>query len=171
MIHLYIGDGKGKSTAAAGLAVRAAGAGRKVYFAIFLKDSSFDCCEARILRQAGICVKRFKGQVHPIFVKDRYDRDTVAAYIDKELSRIEKYIHENSYDFFVLDELLNAWAAGLVTQERLLTFIKNASLAEMVFTGRKASFAMMEAADYVSIIKKVRHPFDKKIFARRGIEY
>ena len=171
MLHLYIGDGKGKSTAAIGLALRAAGAGKKVCFCQFLKDSKFGCSEEKPLKKAGIVIERFKGQTHPLFDKDGKKSFSTKKSVDAAFLGIDKIIAGKKFDIIVLDEALNVWGAGLISGERLYDVAVSAYGRELILTGRGAPPALVKLADYVSLIKKIKHPFDKKIFARKGIEY
>jgi cob(I)alamin adenosyltransferase len=171
MLHLYIGDGKGKTTAALGLALRAAGAGEKVYFCQFLKDSRFACCESVMLKKCSIKLTRFKRQTHPLFDKEGKKMFATKKSIDTAFLSIEKIIAAKGFGMVVLDEVLNAWGAGLVHKDRLCSIATASKGMELILTGRNAPKTLIEMADYVSLIKKVKHPFDKKTFARKGIEY
>lgn len=171
MLHLYIGDGKGKTTAALGLALRACGAEKKVYFAQFLKDSKFPCGEEAPLKKIGVKFERFRHQIHPLFDKAGEKSSSTKKSIDSALSGIEKVIAGRKFNVIVLDEILNAWEAGLVDEKRLIGIVVAAQSLELVLTGRNTPKSIATLAAYVSVVKKVKHPFDKKIVARKGIEY
>lgn len=174
MIHLYIGDGKGKTTAAFGLALRALGWGKKVYVAQFLKDIHYPSGIIKAINVYGLKIKveRFEDQIHPIFLpKDKINRSVIKKSVNKAVSRIEQFIRQKKFDMIILDEILNALDAGFVTESKLSHVIENAQDVELVFTGRLAPQSIVKAADYVSRIKKIKHPFDKNVFARKGIEY
>ena len=85
--------------------------------------------------------------------------------------KVEKIVRSKKYDLVVLDEILNAWGAKLVTESWLRDICQSAQSIELVMTGRKSPLSVVKSADYVSLIKKVKHPFDKKVYARKGIEY
>jgi len=172
MVHVYIGDGKGKTTASLGLALRALGWGKRVYIAQFLKDPKTPCGEIKALDKIKIKTDRFKNQIHPIFLKKgAFDRVKTKESVDEALKRIEKILRDKKHDVVVLDEILNILALRLCSQAQLVKIIKKAKNIEIILTGRNAPAGIIKLADYVSFIKKVKHPFDKKILARKGIEY
>ena len=173
LIHIYTGDGKGKTSAATGLAVRCAGSGRKVLYAQFLKKE--DSCELPMLDQlAGIermrCEKCFGFTFQ---MSEETKKEARRFYTEYFQSVVEKVAGENaaSYGLLVLDELVTAYAADLVEWERVLEFLQQKpEELEIAMTGRNAMPELIELADYVSEIRKVKHPFDRGIGARRGIE-
>lgn len=174
MVQLYIGDGKGKTTAAFGLALRALGWGKKVYIGQFLKDGRFPCGECKALNKSRLKLTfdRFSGQSHPVFSsKDKFDREKVKRSVAKALNKVDKAITTGKYDLVILDEVLNALTAGFFTQARLKRIIKKVGKTELVLTGRDAPAGLIKSADYVSLISKIKHPFDRKILARKSIEY
>ena len=172
MVHVYIGDGKGKTTASLGLALRALGWGKRVYIAQFLKDPSSPCGEIKALKKIKIRTDRFKNQIHPIFLKKcAFDRTKTKESVEQALKRIEQIIKSKKHDVIILDEILNVLALRLCSQVQLKQIIKKAKNTEIILTGRNAPSGLIKLADYVSRIKKVKHPFDKKVSARKGIEY
>lgn len=165
MIHVYTGDGKGKTTAAAGLAVRAAGGGNRVLFFQFLKcDTS---SERTIL-----------GKVDNISLIDincnipflyNADEDTISKI--REIYKIkldEIYNLAKLYDMFVFDEAISAIDCGIVELKDILKF---KDFGELVLTGRGDISAISEVADYITEMKKIKHPYDKGVAARKCIEY
>lgn len=174
MVQLYIGDGKGKTTAAIGLAVRAAGWGEKVYVAQFLKnpkDVSGECSAVKKYRLP-VTIERFSGQTHPMFLpKEKFDRDRMLRSVDTALKTIHKHIKSKRFSIIILDEILNAYKGRFVSKEQLQRLLKTAKKCELVLTGRGAPSWLINQADYVSYIKKVKHPYDKGISARRAIEF
>ena len=167
MIHLYHGDGKGKTTAAMGLALRAAGSGKRVVIVQFLKDGTSH--EVRMLSKLpGVTV--LAGKACSVFTWDMTEEQKKATreLHDKNL----KKALAASCDLLVLDEVCGACTQGLVTQEPLqqLTEHKPEGL-ELVLTGRNPQPFMLEHADYITEMVKRRHPFDRGIAAREGIEF
>ena len=174
MVHFYIGDGKGKTTASLGLALRACGSGKKVYIAQFLKDCDFPSSEIEAIQGVGLNIKieRLKGQMHPMLCKGKkIDEEKVCKLVQESLDQITDLIKEKQYDLVILDELLNAFSAKFCSLEQIQSLIQEAKDIELVLTGRDAPEDLMEYADYVSDITKIKHPFDKNILARKGIEY
>ena len=169
MIHIYCGDGKGKTTAAVGLAVRMSGFGGKVLFGQFFKDGSSS--EIAPLKQLpGITVR------HCSTIPGRYLRLTpeqriqVSADYTEYLEMLLEMAPE--YDLLVLDEVISACNRGTVPEQRLLAFLDRLpEEREVVLTGRNPSEALQARADYISEVKKIRHPFDRGIPAREGIEF
>lgn len=167
-VHIYCGDGKGKTTAAVGLIIRALGAGKRALLVRFLKDSSSS--ELAILAELpGVSI--FPDPEHINFSWNM-TLDEKAAYRDMALEKFD-YAAENAerFDLIVFDEACSAISLGFLDEARVLDFIYSlAEGQELVFTGREPSEALISAADYVSEIRKVKHPFDKGIAARDGIE-
>ncbi len=169
LIHLYCGDGKGKSTAAVGLSVRAAGAGRKVVFCQFFKDGTSS--ELRILRtlpeaEVLVCEKHF-GRFRNMSEAEKTEaKEAYRALLETALEKAA------GAQLLVLDEAVSACNHGILSEERLLGFLRSRpEELEVVLTGRDPSEALQSAADYVTEMRKLRHPFDRGITAREGIEY
>ena len=167
LVHFYTGDGKGKTTAAIGLAVRAAGAGRKVVFAQFMKG--MDTSELAPLKTLGVQVVR-KGTVTkfvPYMTED--ERALCAAQQAETLAEARRLVPEDGV--LVLDEIASAVTTGMVPAEDVLALLKPAG-TEVVMTGRQPPQALLDKADYISEMRCVRHPYDTKgVGARKGIEY
>lgn len=168
IIQIYCGDGKGKTTAAVGLAIRGAGNDFNVAFAQFLKDDSSG--EISILRKIPqirmFHTNNFYGFVK--YMNDEQKAEMKAEYADI-IKRVEREIKENT--IVVLDEVIHACNFGLLEEKTLCEFLdKYSQRAEIVLTGRNPSKELIKRADYISEIKKVRHPYDKGIEARKGIE-
>ena len=90
--------------------------------------------------------------------------------VKEGLSKVEKYIDKRKADIVILDEILNVLDYGLISQGELKAVIKKAKNIELILTGRDAPAEIIKLADYVSLIAKIKHPFDKRILARKGIE-
>lgn len=171
MIHLYTGDGKGKTTAAVGLAVRAAGRGRKVYFAQFMKGG--DTGELHVL-QALPQIQILRSDKNYGFYdsmswEDKRElTDVHNAILDRLLAAVE----ERACDMIVLDEVTYPvkWnLLDLKKMERLLVVGEDGP--ELVLTGRDCADILADAADYVTEMRCVRHPYQKGVQAREGIEF
>lgn len=171
LIHLYTGEGKGKTTAAIGLSVRAAGAGKRVVFAQFMKGR--DTSELNILRQIlGIKVVRSDKELG-WFKKG--DPDSIAAFTEVHnalLDEIESYVYGGDCDLLVMDEVTYPVSYGIIDEDRIERLLNSKPAhMELVLTGRNAPELFFEKADYITEMRKEKHPYDKGIKARRGIEY
>lgn len=169
LIHIYCGDGKGKTTAAVGLTLRSAGAGNRVVFTQFFKDGSSS--EISLLRQIpGISVLHTKT-VGGFWKCMTTEQQAQASRDYTELFHIACERAKNM-DLLVLDEVISACNHGAVPEEALLEFLQNKpEHLEVVLTGRNPSEALLAQADYVTEMKKIKHPFDRGVLARKGIEY
>lgn len=169
LIHIYCGDGKGKTTAAVGLTLRSAGAGNRVVFTQFFKDGSSS--EISLLRQIpGISVLHTKT-VGGFWKRMTTEQQAQARRDYTELFHIACERAKNM-DLLVLDEVISACNHGAVPEEALLEFLQNKpENLEVVLTGRNPSEALLAQADYVTEMKKIKHPFDRGVLARKGIEY
>ena len=170
LIHLYCGDGKGKTTASIGLAVRCAGAGGRVIFTQFFKDGSSS--ELRILEtlpgvRVLICPRKYG------FFKRMSEEQKAAAREDfTALLRDALSAAREGAELLVLDEAVSACNHGVIPEAELLDFLRHKPAElEVVLTGRNPSEALMAQADYITEMVKRRHPFDQGIAARKGIEY
>lgn len=169
LIHVYCGDGKGKTTCAIGLGIRAVGANKRVLLAQFLKSS--DTSERLVLDN----ISNFDLMKTPDkipFVSSMTDEEKDyyhSFYSDFLIQAIEK---SESYDMLILDEVFGAISSDMMDEIELINFLQSKrDTLEIVLTGRNPSDDIIKIADYVSNIKKVKHPFDAGINARRGIEY
>ncbi len=176
MIEIYCGDGKGKTTASVGLAVRAAGHDIPVIFAQFLKDdSSGEIAVLRALPEVQVRhALAFFGFVKNMSEKQREETKACYKNLMKEIEQ-EIFRLDGAMAVVILDEVLHACNYDLLEEEYLCSFLmkcqKNFSgELEFVLTGRNPSGRLLELADYVSEIQKRKHPFDKGIGARKGIE-
>ena len=169
-IHIYCGNGKGKTTAGMGLIIRAAGCGYRVLLYQFMKDNKTS--ERNILEKLenitvidGLAQEKFSVQ---LTAKEKAQR---AQFYEKQFSSVTGEAVKGAYDVLFLDEIVYAIHAGLLKESLVLHFLKQKpEHLEVILTGNTPSEAMLEAADYVSEIKKIKHPFDKGCRARMGIE-
>lgn len=188
LIHVYTGDGKGKTTAALGLALRAAGCGLRTYICQFLKGQGQGELEAVQWLAAGapatgapdgdrrppIAIERF-GQ--PTFVRVSADGTSSATEEDVRLARAgldaaRRAMAGGQYDLVVLDEIHVALHFRLLTVQEVLELIDaRPEGVELVLTGRRVPDEIMARADYVTEMREVRHPYQRGIQARKGIEF
>ncbi|PIP16034.1 MAG: hypothetical protein COX46_04500 [bacterium (Candidatus Ratteibacteria) CG23_combo_of_CG06-09_8_20_14_all_48_7] len=171
LIQVYTGDGKGKTTAAVGLAVRAVGQGFKVCYLSFYKEpDKWGYGEHRVLKNLGVATFGFAGK-HPHFYKN-VSKDEVRRECLKAVEFIRKIYQEKKYDILILDEVLISLRDGFLKEKEVMDMLdlKPEGL-ELVLTGRGATKRIMERAHLVSQIKKVKHPHDSGIQARKGIDY
>jgi cob(I)alamin adenosyltransferase len=171
LIHVYTGDGKGKTTAAFGLAIRAAGHGKRVLILQFLKSRIKNAGEIRIARKSGVKVIRFRDQTSPIFdstVKISDLKKSIKQAIDLSLDIIKS----GKYDLIIMEEFNNLFKNKYVNLTTLKTIIQSKpEELEMVFTGRGAPKKLVDIADYVTEMRMVKHPANNGVIARKGIEY
>ncbi len=171
LVHVYFGAGKGKTTAALGLALRAAGHGKKVVIVQFLKGRPSG--ELGPLASAdNITVLR--GQVSPRFSRQmtKDERDKTRLLHDENLKKAIALIGEGACDLLVLDEVLDALQLGMLDEAILRGLLEENPLrAEVVITGHTTVDWIMERAGYVTEMVKVKHPYDGGVKARAGIEY
>ena len=168
LVQIYTGNGKGKTTAAFGLAMRAAGRGLGVLIVQFLKPSDGYGEQVACNRMGNITLVPM-GLDHFVSKKPS-DADIEAAH--KALRRSEELICSGRYDVAVLDESINAVRLGLITSQELIESLeRRPDHVEIVLTGRGMTPDLEEYADLVTEMRLVKHPFDKGIGARKGIEY
>lgn len=167
MIQVYTGNGKGKTTAAIGLALRAAGAGKNVYIGQFAKGKCYN--EIKALKKISkIKIEQFGRSC---FIK-KLPGEVDLQLAVKGLNRAREIIAERKYQMVILDEINIAVKFKLIPLISLLTLMKEVpGKTELVLTGRYAHPKVKELADLVSDIKEVKHYYNKGIKARRGIEF
>ena len=171
MIHVYCGDGKGKTTAAIGLIVRFIGHGRRVMLVQFLKDGSSG--ELAPLEKLS-SIRILTGCPGIVQTNVMSEADLAATRV-LQAAQLEEAIQaacRGEIDLLVLDEACAAMKLGLLPEDKVLDFLnrKPAGL-EVVLTGRDPSAALLALADYVSEIHAVKHPYQRGIRAREGVEY
>lgn len=167
MIHLYCGNGKGKTTAAMGLALRAAGRGERVVIAQFLKgaDSGERYALAKLPQ---VELLPLPEQVKFTFQMDEQER----LEASRRCRALLDEARERAKDCFllVLDEACAAVNSGLLPQEELLDCLDSLT-CEIVLTGRDPAPQLLERADYITQMEPLRHPYQRGITARKGIEW
>ena len=174
-VQIYTGDGKGKTTAAFGLALRAAGQGNKVLIYQFLKPPSLDIGERFALQLGAVRIRVEALDIPWDMSKSFEDKKAVAEVqkaIKEAIDRITETAEKKFYDCIILDEIVFCVAKGLAKIEDIRNLIEKRDKAvELVLTGRGANKELTNLADLVTEMKKIKHPFDKGITARRGIEF
>lgn len=170
LIHIYCGDGKGKTTAAVGLAVRCAGRGNKVLLVQFLK--SRDSGELYSLAKLpDIEVMRGKESKKFTFQMNEEEKHALLIEHNKMFEQVLAKIKNGGYSLLILDEVIGALNANVFEMPKLIEFLRyKPENLEVVLTGRNPAPELVEIADYVSEMRKVKHPMDKGIMAREGIE-
>ena len=171
MLHIYCGNGKGKTTAAMGLALRAAGQGWRVVIAQFLKGEQSG--ERLALSHVpGVRLLEVPKTVTFSFRMTEREREEAAERFLRLCSQCEALMAQGEAQLLVLDEVCAAVNTGLLPLERLLDLIGTAPEGtELVLTGRAPAPALVRRADYVTEMRPLRHPYEKGVKARRGIEY
>lgn len=170
LIHIYCGDGKGKTTAAVGLAVRCAGRGNKVLLVQFLK--SRDSGELYSLAKLpDIEVMRGKESKKFTFQMNEEEKHALLIEHNKMFEQVLAKIKNGGYSLLILDEVIGALNAKVFEMPKIIEFLRHKpENLEVVLTGRNPAPELVEIADYVSEMRKVKHPMDKGIMAREGIE-
>jgi len=170
LIQIYTGDGKGKTTASIGQAIRARGHKFKVCFVYFFKNlRDFPYGEVQIMKEVGIEIINFVPQ-HPHFYKNTAPEGTREKCL-QALEAIEE-IFEKNYDMVILDEILIALRDRFLKGEEILQLLeKKPQSLEIILTGRGATRKIIEKADLVTEMKKIKHPFHRGVKERKGIEY
>ncbi len=166
-VQVFTGDGKGKTTTAIGLTLRAVGAGFKIFFAQFVKQGEYSEIKAFRRFSDQITVEQFG--LEKFTDKDPHPDDIIAA--QNGLERVRSIMAENTYDMMVLDEITVAVKLGLIAANDLLGLIVNKPRRlELIITGRYASPRIIENADVVTQMKAHKHYYDSGVKARVGIE-
>lgn len=171
LVHIYTGEGKGKTTAALGLGLRSLGCGMRVQVFQFFKDKKFPCGEAAALKRLGgnFRLKRFDIP-HPMFEKMAAAR--FKARLRAALEEAGRLIKSEKADLVILDEVLVGVAQGFIDEGRLVDMMRTKpENLELVLTGRGATRRIIECADYVTHMTEIKHPFTKGLGARRGVEF
>ena len=172
LIHLYYGLGKGKTTAALGLMLRASGCGKRVVLVQFLKDSS--CGELQqlaLLPDITVLRGKARGAAFSWDMTDEQKRMTRDIH-DENLKKAIALAENGECDLLVLDEALDAYQLGLLSDELLKKIVlQKPGALELIITGHDPTAWILEKADYITEMVKIKHPFDDGVTARRGIEF
>lgn len=173
LIHIYTGEGKGKTTAGLGLCLRAAGSGMKVLIARFLKTNhSAELIALSRFENVDLIANERSFGFSKKWKDDPEQKAEADDYYGAMLEAALKQAEEGGYDVLFLDEILASVRLKVVDTDRLIRFLKEKpEKLEVILTGRDPIPELVELADYVSEIKKIKHPFDQGIRARKGIEF
>ncbi|AEH25387.1 cob(I)yrinic acid a,c-diamide adenosyltransferase [Pyrococcus yayanosii] len=167
LVHIYTGDGKGKTTAALGLALRMLGSGGRVIIIQFMKAPGV-YGEYHMAERCGF---RIESYGPPKFVHGRPEPDDIEA-AKRALERAKEVVASGEWDLVILDEICVALGFGMLDVEEVEALItKKASNTELVLTGRYCPEELFELADYVTEMREIKHPYHRGITARKGVEY
>jgi len=172
LTHIYFGDGKGKTTAALGLALRAAGCGRNVVIVHFLKD--WNCGEFNSIKLIPKVTVFHGKSTGSVFVRDMSEEEKAEtkAIQDNNLKKALELQANGQCDLLVLDEAIDAYQLGVLDSALFEGLLDNKPEAlELVVTGHRPSAELIERADYATEMVKRKHPYDRGVSARRGIEF
>lgn len=171
LIQLYCGEGKGKTTAAIGQSIRMAGNNKKVTIVQFIKGS--DTCELNILRNIdNILVLRNKSDLGFIFQMNEQTKKILTEMHNNNLRKAIESVSSKQCDMLVLDELCAAYEYNVIDRDMVDNLIINKpEKLEVIITGRNPAQIFVENADYITEMKLIRHPYEKGIEARKGIEF
>jgi len=169
LIQVYTGNGKGKTSAAFGLALRAVGRGLKVYVVQFIKGG-FDYGELYVIEKLSNITLRAFGRGKFVMAKPPEKEDVKLA--EEALAVAKNVVEGGKYDVVILDEINVALSLKLVELGEVLKLIRSKPKhVELVLTGRDAPAEIVEIADLVTEMREVKHPFNSGLQARKGIEF
>jgi cob(I)alamin adenosyltransferase len=169
LVQVYTGEGKGKTSAAFGLALRATGRGLRVFVIQFIKGG-FDYGELYVVQRIPNLKLKAFGQGKFVTQIPPSKKDIALAKEAYELAK--RVVESGEYDIVILDEVNVALQLGLLSLEEVLNLIKaKPKNVELVLTGRKAPKEIIEIADLVTEMREVKHPYTQGVKPRKGIEY
>lgn len=171
-VQIYTGDGKGKTTAALGLALRAVGNNYKVYMVQFLKTSKTGEIESVKKLGSNFNIYRFEKKKGFFWTLNDSEKEELKKEVEKAYKFCLKTVENNTCDILIMDEIMAVISNGIISIEKITELIdKRPDNMELIFTGRDAPQQIVEKADLVTEMKSIKHYIDKGIFAREGIEY
>ncbi len=166
-VHIYTGNGKGKTTAALGLAVRMLGSGGRVMVLQFMKAPDV-YGEQKKIKECGAVIESFGL---PKFVHGKPEPDDIEA-AKGALERAREVVSSGEWDLVILDEICVALGFKMLTVEEVKGLIESrAPRTELVLTGRYCPEELFELADYITEMKEIKHPYQRGVLARRGVEF
>lgn len=168
-VHIYTGNGKGKTTAALGLALRAAGAGLKTYIAQFMKVYPYSELNSLKLLSDCIIIEQFCGDEF-VYKRQLPDENEIKKAVNG-LNKAKTMMKSDEYDLIILDEVLVSIYFKLLTVEQLIEIINEKPVnVELILTGRYCPEILYEKADLITEMKEIKHYYSKGITSRKGIE-
>ncbi|MDD4149507.1 MAG: cob(I)yrinic acid a,c-diamide adenosyltransferase [Bacteroidales bacterium] len=167
MVHFYTGNGKGKTTAALGLALRSAGRNKRIFIAQFVKGMHYAELDS-IKKHESIELKQFGRDC---FIENEPVEDDILA-AKKGFEEVKSITTSNKYDLVILDEIFIAMHYNLISYEEVVELIKSKNQhLELVLTGRNAPESLYAYADLITEMKEIKHYYNEGVKARSGIEY
>lgn len=170
MVHIYCGDGKGKSTSAMGLALRSAGRGNRVVICQFMKSGKSGE-RMGFERFENVKLLPVPQTMKFVFQMTEEEKAETRAQMTAQFEEAAGYVRRGECDLLVLDEMCSAVTTGMVPLEKVTAFLDEDHEAEIVMTGRNPEQALQDRADYITEMRKIKHPFDKGVPARIGVEW
>ncbi len=171
LVHVYTGAGKGKTTAALGVALRALGWGFRVCMVQFIKGYA-QIGESKFAEEHGDQFVLRQFAIDPSKHIDEAKALKRSEAVEAAMRFAEKVVSEGQYDLVILDEINNALHLGLVEPDRVLALIANRPpRVELILTGRNAPKRIVDVADYVTEMRSIKHPFRHGVQARKGIDF
>lgn len=172
LIQVYCGNGKGKTTAAIGLGIRAIGNNYKVIMIQFLKNDSTGECRMIKTLEPDFKIFHFEKKRGFTWQLNEDEKQELRSETSNALKFASKVMDTGQCDVLILDEVLNSLELGFVTEEEICELIDGKSEdVELVLTGRNLPDSIAQRADYISRIEDIKHPMEKGIDARKGIEF
>lgn len=167
--HIYTGNGKGKTTAALGLAIRAAGAGFKTLFVHFMKDFDYSEKHGLFFLSQFISIEQFGNDWFVVNRRPPTPEEIIS--IKAGLKRVQDAFNSRQYDVIVMDEIFPAFYFGAVTASEIISLMeKKPEHVELVLTGRYCPPEIIERADLVTDMKEVKHYYMQGALSRKGID-
>ena len=171
LIHVYHGNGKGKTTAAVGLSVRALGCGKRVIFSQFMKGQETGEIEALSHLPKVTSLRSQKDFPFYSQMSDEQKQEIRDIHNDI-LEKLSEIVANKQADLIIMDEITYPYKWGLINRDRVLQLMEACrGNVELVLTGRNPDDVMLDKADYITEMKCLRHPYEKGIMARKGIEF
>ena len=171
LIHIYHGNGKGKTTSGMGLSLRMCGAGKQVLIHQFLKNNTAN--ERKILEQFdNVTFIDGDPKIKFTFQMTEEELEVLSQYTQEKMKEVFQTVQEGDFDLLFMDEILHLIYKNIVPESMLVDFLENKpEKLEVILTGYNPTEKLVELADYISFIQKEKHPYDQGIKSRSGIEY
>ena len=170
MIQTYFGNGKGKTTAAIGAAIRCVGCCKKVLFVQFLKNN--DSAEFNVLSEIKSIDVLYSEERYELYDNLNKDRTPALTKAYNKLLFEDVKRKENTYQMIILDEILDAAQYGYIDEDELLKLLAELKThSEIILTGHSLTERIADVSDYISEIKEISHPYTKGVSPREGIEF